>query len=97
MSRLEHVESVAVGAKEVGELPHHLRDLDNLPALLSAREVAALLRIGARQFYRLAKRDAFKFLKVKPALGPKCYSGTLVSRYLKGESVYVPTFGRKRA
>lgn len=94
---LKDVESVPVGADDGRELPHHLRDLDHLPALLGPSDIAALWRISARQYYRLAKRGVFDFLKVKPVTGPKCFSGVLVARHLRGESVYVPTFGRKRA
>lgn len=94
---LERVKPIAVATDDQGELPHHLRDLDHLPALLSASELAALLRMGLSGFYKAAKRGSFDFLKVKPQIGPKVYSGTLVSRYLKGEAVYVPTFARKRA
>lgn len=93
----EDVDAITESADGACKLPHHLRDLDHLPALLSAHELAALLRIGRSHFYKQAKRGVFDFLKVKPVTGPKCYSGVLVTRYLKGESVYVPTFGRKRA
>jgi hypothetical protein len=88
---------IAESADRVGQLPPHLRDLDHLPAVLSAEELALLLRIGRSHFYKQAKRGVFDFLQVKPITGPKAYSGTLVSRYLKGESVYVPSFGRKHA
>jgi hypothetical protein len=84
-------------ADPVVRVPHHLRDLDQLPAVLSAEELALLLRIGRSHFYKQAKRGVFDFLQVKPVIGPKSYSGVLVSRWLKGESVYAPSFGRKRA
>jgi hypothetical protein len=94
---LQSLDSVAERVEEAREAAHQVRDLDDLPALLGAAELAALLRIGLSRFYRLAKRGHFDFLKVKPQIGPKVYSGLLVARYLRGEAVYQPTFGRKRS
>jgi hypothetical protein len=94
---LQAVESGAERTDGADRLPQHLGDLDQLPALLSAKEMAALFRIGVSHFHKLAKRGAFDKFKVVPAIGPKCYSGVLVARYLKGEAVYTPSFGRKRA
>lgn len=78
------------------ELPAHLRDLDHLPRVLGPAEIAALWGISAREFYRRKNRGIFDFLKLHQETGPRCYSGVLVGRYLKGEPVYVPSFGRKR-
>lgn len=65
--------------------------------LLGPAEFAAILRIGRSQFRRREQAGAFEAFKVRIKLGPKQYSGVLVTRYLAGEALYVPTFGRKRA
>jgi hypothetical protein len=64
--------------------------------LLGPSEIAAIFRIKHSQFTKLNKQGAFDHLKIRPAIGPKCFSGVLVHRYISGESVYQPTFGRKR-
>ena len=66
---------------------------------LCARELALVLRVGLSQFHRQAKRGAYDDFLLRPAFGPKRYSGVLVSRYLRGEVVDAPalTFGRKRS
>jgi hypothetical protein len=64
--------------------------------LLGPTELAAILQIKKSRFHVLAKTGAFDHLKVRPAIGPRCYSGVLVTRWLQGEPVYEPTFGRKR-
>ncbi len=65
-------------------------------ALLGPTELAAILQIKKSRFHVLAKTGAFDHLKVRPTIGPKCYSGVLITRWLQGEPVYEPTFGRKR-
>lgn len=64
--------------------------------LLSGKELAAVFRIKHAQFHKLAKAGEFDPFLVKPAIGTKCYSGIKVYRYLCGDPVYEPTFGRKR-
>jgi hypothetical protein len=66
--------------------------------LLRPMDVAAILGYGPTRFNLLNHQGAFDFLKVKPAIGPRCFSGTKVSRYIQGESLEepVPVFGRKR-
>ena len=66
-------------------------------ALLGPTDIAAIWRIKHARFAVLNKQGAFEQFKVRPAIGPKCFRGTLVHRYLTGEPVYEPTFGRKRA
>jgi hypothetical protein len=63
--------------------------------LLAPMDIAALFRIGPSRFYALNNLGRFDFLKVKPAIGPRCFSGTKVYRYLQGESVEAPVFSRK--
>jgi hypothetical protein len=64
--------------------------------LLGPRDMAAIFKIKYSRFNALDKQHAWDQFKVRPAVGPRCYSGYLVSRYLKGEAVYAPTFGKKR-
>ena len=64
--------------------------------LLSGAELAAIFRIKHAQFHNLVKAGAFDQFLVKPAIGKHCYSGIKVYRYLCGDPVYEPTFGRKR-
>ena len=64
--------------------------------LLGPADISAIWRIGHSQFHRLNKSHAFDAFKVTPAIGPRCFSGTRVHRYVSGEPVYEPTFGRKR-
>ncbi len=64
--------------------------------LLGPTEVAAIFRIGHSRFHTLDRSGAFDHFKVRPAIGPKCFSGALLARYLAGEPLYVPTFGAKR-
>lgn len=66
-------------------------------ALLGPTELAAILQIKKSRFHVLAKTGAFDHLKVRPAIGPRCYSGVLITRWLEGQPVYEPTFGGKRA
>ena len=56
----------------------------------------AIYRIGRTRFGNLNRRGQFDQFKVRPVVGPKCFSGVLVHRHLQGEPVYDATFGRKR-
>lgn len=68
-----------------------------LPALCGPREMAALWGFNASQFSRLNRKGAFDKLKVTIPIGPRCFSGLLIGRYLSGEPLYIPSFGRKRS
>lgn len=63
-------------------------------APLSGKELAVIFRLGVSQFHRRERRGEFDFLKLVPAIGPKHYSGVKVTRYLNGQPVYQPSFGR---
>jgi len=63
---------------------------------LGIGEIGAIFRIKRAQSSKLAKAGAFDAFLLKPAIGNKCYSGVKVYRYLCGDPVYEPTFGRKR-
>jgi len=63
--------------------------------LLGPRDIAALCGIGHSRFAVLNAQGAFDFLKVSPAIGPRCFSGFKVHRYVQGEPLDRPVFGRK--
>lgn len=70
--------------------------------LLSALDLAAIFRIKPAQCHRLERAGAFEQFKVHPPIGPKRFSGFLVQRYLRGESLvegqFVErSFGRRRS
>ena len=46
--------------------------------------MAIIFRIGRAQFHKLNKTGAFDRFRVQPKIGPKCFSGVLVHRYLSG-------------
>jgi hypothetical protein len=65
--------------------------------LLGPMDVAALMGRGPSSFNALNAQGVYDFLKVRPAIGPKCFSGTKVYRYIQGEPMIdEPVFGRKR-
>lgn len=87
------------GVTESDEPPRAVREAlaqARAGELLGAGQMAAIFGIGPTQFTKLHNQGAFDLFKVKPAIGRKCFSGVLVTKYLAGESVYLPTFGRKR-
>lgn len=63
--------------------------------LLGPADIAALFHIKKSRFAVLNKQGAFDHLKVSPAVGPRCFSGVKVARYLAGQPAYEPSFGRK--
>jgi len=65
--------------------------------LLGPTDIATVFHIKHSRFSVLNARGEFDHLKVRPAIGPRCFSGVKVWRYLAGEPVYEPTFGRKRS
>ena len=65
-------------------------------SLLNGRELRAILQIRPSTFFYHQAHGRYDKLKVKLPIGPRCYSGVLVSRLLDGDAVYTPTFGRKR-
>ena len=64
--------------------------------LLGPTDIAAIWRIKRSRFHALEKAGAFDSFKVKPAIGPKQFSGVLVHKYLAGQPLYIPSFGRKQ-
>lgn len=65
-------------------------------ALLGPTDLMAILDIKKTRYHELEKIGAFDHLRVRPAIGPKCFSGTLVWRWLQGQPVFEPSFGRTR-
>lgn len=65
-------------------------------APLNAHDLMAILQISAPTFYYHRKRGRYDKLKVKAPMGPREFSGVLVSKWLDGEVVFEPSFGRKR-
>lgn len=64
---------------------------------LGGPELRAILELKKSRYHALAKSGSFDHLKVRPVIGPRCYSGTLIIKWLRGESTYEPlSFGRKR-
>lgn len=63
--------------------------------LLNASDLAAIWHISVAQFYRLARAGKFDAFRVTPSIGPRCYSGVLVHRYMTGDPVFGSSFGRK--
>jgi hypothetical protein len=63
---------------------------------LSGKEVGDIFRVKHAQSHNLAKAGAYDAFLLKFPVGNKRYSGVKVYRYLCGDPVYEPTFGRKR-
>lgn len=73
-------------------------DVNHPPALVSAKDLADVWQLSVSQIHRHIKRGDFDFLRPSKgiAIGPKCFSGILLARYLKGEPLYEPVFGRRK-
>jgi len=100
MNGLDAVQAGAQQADDQRQVSQDLREaairVARTGALLSAAELAAIFRIKLPTFYGNAKRGLYDVFKVNPALGPRCYSGVLVCRYLDGEVLYERSFGRRK-
>lgn len=55
--------------------------------LLSAEELGAIFRVTHAEFQNLMKTGEFDVFLVKPAIGPCCFSGIKVYRYLCGDAI----------
>lgn len=101
MTGLNAVEPLRDGRDHLSQAPDQPRltveQALHLPALLSVRELAPLWGVGVSHMHKLEKRCALDIFKVHPPIGPRCFSGVLIGRYLSGEPLVIPTFGRKRA
>jgi hypothetical protein len=64
--------------------------------LLGPVDMMAIFHLSSSAYYRHKARGDFNHLMVRGhAVGTHCYSGVLVHRYVSGEAVYEPTFGRR--
>ena len=97
---LDAVQALAELAKQDGDVTNDQREaaiaLARSGALLNHVELGAIFGLTYSGFYKNAKRGLYDVFKVNPPLGQRCYSGVLVTRYLQGEPLYVPTFGRRK-
>lgn len=64
--------------------------------LLGPSDVAAIFHLGRSQFCKLNREGKWEQFKVRPAIGARCYSGVLITRYLAGEPLYLPTFDKRQ-
>ncbi len=65
--------------------------------LLGPMDIAAIWSIGPSRFNALNQQGKFDRFKVTHAIGPRCFSGAKLHRYLQGEVIDdEPVFGRKR-
>ena len=55
--------------------------------LLGPMDMASIWGIGPSRFNALNQAGKFDGFKVKPAIGPRCFSGVKVHRYLQGEDI----------
>lgn len=68
--------------------------------LLGPMDIAGIWRIGRTRFNVMNRAGAFDLFKVTPAIGPRCFSGVKVHRYVQGERIEAPlafTGGKRRA
>lgn len=63
--------------------------------LLGPADMGALFQFGNSRFARGQATGEFDRFKVQHPIGKHCFSGTLVYRYLQGERIEEPVFGRK--
>jgi hypothetical protein len=64
--------------------------------LLDKHDLMAIFHLRRSAFDNYRRRGEFdRFVVLKP-IGARCYSGTLVDRYVRGEAEYVPSFAAKR-
>jgi hypothetical protein len=57
--------------------------------------MGAIFQMGNSRFSAGQSAGEFDRFKVKHPIGKHCFSGTLVYRYVQGESDDQPIFGRK--
>jgi len=59
--------------------------------LLGPMDMAGIWGIGPSRFNALNQAGKFDRFKVKPAIGPRCFSGVKVHRYLQGDDIDEPS------
>lgn len=97
---LDPVEPIAEPRDDLRDLPNQPRltveQALHLPALLSIADLSRVWGVGVSRMHKLNHQCALDAFKVHPAIGPRCFSGVLIGRYLSGEPLVIPSFGRKR-
>jgi len=63
---------------------------------LDSSELRLILRMSKTTFARHLAAGAFDKFRLAPQIGRPLFSGVLVARYLAGDPLYIPTFGRRR-
>lgn len=99
MSREQRAQSIAPDAQEsprAVDTPRRLFDPNNPAPLVGVDVLAEVFGIGESAVYKNIKLGKYEEFAVDPPCGPKRWSGILLARYVKGEPLYVPTFGRKK-
>jgi hypothetical protein len=64
--------------------------------LLTPDEMAAIFRMSRPTFKTHLGAGEFDAFRATPHIGRPLFSGVVVRKYLAGEPLYAPTFGRKR-
>lgn len=65
-------------------------------AVLTGKELRIILRVKPSTFFYHQARGHYDKLKVKTSLGGlQIYSGALIAKWLDGDPVYAPVFGRR--
>lgn len=95
---LQPVESVAVTGDEGSESSDQSRqpDLDRLPDVLYAADLARIYRVSISRIYALASEGAFTFCEIKPRLGRQAYSRDRIRQHVRGELRGLTTPPKKR-
>jgi hypothetical protein len=74
-----------------------LAEIDTLPVVCGKDEICRIFAISSSRFHELVAEGALDMFMLKPAIGPKRFSGVLLRRYLQGDPLYQPTFGQRRS
>jgi len=64
--------------------------------LLTSEDMCVIWHMSRSTFAAHLARGAFDKFRVVPTIGRPLFSGVLVQKFLNGDPLYVPTFGRKR-
>jgi hypothetical protein len=64
--------------------------------LLGPSDIGAIFGIGPSQFHHRNALGHFDRLKVTTPIGPRCFSGLRVYRFVNGDDAVPSAFGQKR-
>jgi hypothetical protein len=95
----ESVDPVAVTSHEGSEASdqHGQPDLDRLPDVLYAADLARIYRLSLKRIYALASEGAFTFCEIKPRLGRQAYARERIRQHVRGELRGLTVSPRKRS